>query len=108
MIRKAEPHRVRGRPARGRVSAQYFWLAGAPTRAVFLVRRAPPPPIGEPRKVSMKPRFEILPAAGERTIRLRMSGEFDVGTMQQFLDDYKRITQPLAGSPHLILADLRG
>ena len=56
----------------------------------------------------MKPRFEILPAAGERTIRLRLSGDFDVGTMQQFLDDYKRITQPLAGSPHLILADLRG
>lgn len=56
----------------------------------------------------MKPRFEIVPTAGERTIRLRLSGDFDVVTMQQFLDDYKRLSQPLAGSPHLILADLRG
>ncbi|HTV25622.1 MAG TPA: hypothetical protein VMG12_43300 [Polyangiaceae bacterium] len=56
----------------------------------------------------MKPRFEIVPATGERTIRLRMSGDFDVGAMSQFLVDYKRVSQPLAGSPHLILADLRG
>jgi hypothetical protein len=56
----------------------------------------------------MKPRFEILPAAGERTIRLRLSGDFDVATMKRFLDDYKRVTQPFAGSAHLVLADLRG
>jgi hypothetical protein len=56
----------------------------------------------------MKPRFEILPATGERTIRLRMSGDFDIATMKQFLEDYKRQSHPLAGSPHLILADLRG
>jgi hypothetical protein len=56
----------------------------------------------------MKPRFEILPATGERTIRLRLSGDFDIATMKRFLDDYKRHSLPLAGSPHLILADLRG
>lgn len=56
----------------------------------------------------MKPRFEILPAVGERTVRLRMSGDFDVATMKRFLEDYKRDTRPLAGAPHLILADLRG
>jgi hypothetical protein len=56
----------------------------------------------------MKPRFEILPAIGERTIRLRMSGDFDIATMTQFLMEYKRVSQPLAGSPHLVLADLRG
>jgi hypothetical protein len=56
----------------------------------------------------MKPRFEIVPTAAERTIRLRLSGDFDVVTMKQFLEDYKRVSQPLAGSPHLILADLRG
>jgi len=56
----------------------------------------------------MKPRFEILPATGERTIRLRLSGDFDVGTMKRFLEDYKRVTQPFAGSPHLVLADFRG
>jgi hypothetical protein len=56
----------------------------------------------------MKPRFEILPAVGERTIRLRSSGDFDIPTMEQFLEDYKRCSRALAGSPHLILADLRG
>jgi hypothetical protein len=56
----------------------------------------------------MKPRFEILPAVSERTVRLRMSGDFDIATMKRFLEDFKRDTQPLAGSPHLILADLRG
>lgn len=56
----------------------------------------------------MKPRFEILPAVAERTIRLRMSGEFDIATMKQFLEDYKKNSEPLVGSPHLILADLRG
>lgn len=56
----------------------------------------------------MKPRFEILPATGERTLRLRLSGDFDVATMTRFLEDYKRVSQPFAGAPHLILADLRG
>lgn len=56
----------------------------------------------------MKPRFEILPAVGERTIRVRMSGDFDLATMKRFLEEYKRESQPLVGSPHLILADLRG
>ncbi len=56
----------------------------------------------------MKPRFEILLAAADRTIRLRLSGDFDVATMKRFLEDYKRDSRPLAGSPHLILADLRG
>ncbi len=56
----------------------------------------------------MKPRFEILPAAGERTLRLRLSGDFDVGTMKRFLEEYKRVSQPFTGSPHLVLADLRG
>jgi hypothetical protein len=56
----------------------------------------------------MKPRFEILPATDERTIRLRLSGDFDIATMKQFLERYKRDSLPLAGSPHLILADLRG
>ena len=56
----------------------------------------------------MKPRFEILPATGERTLRLRLSGDFDVATMTQFSEEYKRLSQPLAGSPHMILADFRG
>ena len=56
----------------------------------------------------MKPRFEILPATGERTIRLCLSGEFDIATMTRFSVEYKRASQPLAGSPHLILADFRG
>jgi hypothetical protein len=56
----------------------------------------------------MKPRFDILPAAAERTIRLRLCGDFDVATMTQFFEEYKRVSQPLAGSPHLILADFRG
>lgn len=56
----------------------------------------------------MKPRFEILPTIGERTIRLRLSGEFDIATMKQFMHDYKQGSQALAGSPHLILADFRG
>jgi hypothetical protein len=56
----------------------------------------------------MKPRFEILPATGERTLRLRLSGDFDVGTMKRFLEEYKRVSQPFTGSPHLVLADLRG
>jgi hypothetical protein len=56
----------------------------------------------------MKPRFEIVAAVGERTIRVRMSGDFDVGTMKRVLEDYKRASQPFIGAPHLVLADLRG
>jgi hypothetical protein len=56
----------------------------------------------------MKPRFEIVAAVGERTIRVRMSGDFDVGTMKRVLEEYKRVSQPFAGAPHLVLADLRG
>lgn len=56
----------------------------------------------------MKPKFEVSASGEERTIRLRMSGDFDVATMTQFFHEYKRVSRPLSGSPHLILADLRG
>jgi hypothetical protein len=56
----------------------------------------------------MKPKFEISAARAERTLRLRLSGDFDAGTMTQFVEEYKRLSSPFAGSPHLVLADFRG
>lgn len=56
----------------------------------------------------MKPRFDISAASVERTIRLRLSGDFDAATMTRFVEEYKRISRPFEGVPHLILADFRG
>lgn len=56
----------------------------------------------------MKPQFSISIEGHDRTIRLRMSGLFDLDAMDRFYEDYKRKSSTYAGTPHLILADLRG
>lgn len=56
----------------------------------------------------MKPRFEISDAGEERTIRVRMIGQFDLRTMQEFALEYRRVSRVYAGTPHMVLADMRG
>jgi hypothetical protein len=56
----------------------------------------------------MKPRFELSTVGNERTIRLRLSGDFDTATMTRFMHEYKKVSQPFEGTPHLVLADFRG
>jgi len=56
----------------------------------------------------MKPRFEISDAGEERTIRVRMIGQFDLRTMNDFAREYRRVSRVYAGTPHMVLADMRG
>jgi hypothetical protein len=56
----------------------------------------------------MKPRFEISDSGEERTIRVRMIGQFDLRTMNDFALEYRRVSRVYAGKPHMVLADMRG
>ena len=56
----------------------------------------------------MKPHYAISIEGNDRTIRLRMSGIFDLEAMNAFADEYKARSAVYASKPHLILADLRG
>jgi len=56
----------------------------------------------------MKPRFEISDAGEERTIRVRMIGQFDLTTMNDFAREYRRVSRVYTGTPHMVLADMRG
>jgi hypothetical protein len=56
----------------------------------------------------MKPRFEISDVAEERTLHVRMIGQFDLRTMHDFAREYWRVSRVYAGKPHMVLADMRG
>jgi hypothetical protein len=56
----------------------------------------------------MKPRFEISDGGEDRTIRVRMIGQFDLRTMNEFAREFRRVSRVYAGTPHMVLADMRG
>jgi hypothetical protein len=56
----------------------------------------------------MKASFNFVNSMGERTIRLRMMGAFDVRSMTRFADEYRRVSNEYGGRSHLVLADMRG
>jgi hypothetical protein len=60
------------------------------------------------REATMKASFNFVNSMGERTIRLRMTGEFDVRSMTRFADEYRRVSNEYGGQSHLVLADMRG
>ncbi|MFO7177103.1 MAG: hypothetical protein DIU78_000250 [Pseudomonadota bacterium] len=56
----------------------------------------------------MKGIFRIANDVGNRTIRLRMTGEYDLSGMQRLAQELRRATDEYANRSHLILADMRG
>jgi hypothetical protein len=56
----------------------------------------------------MKASYDFFNDVGRRTIRIRMTGEFDVQTIERFGQDYRAVSREYAGQPHFILADMRG
>jgi len=56
----------------------------------------------------MKANFSFVSVPSERTIRLRMQGEFDARSMSRFAEEYRRVCEEYSGRPHMVLADMRG
>jgi hypothetical protein len=56
----------------------------------------------------MKANYSFVNRPGERTIRLRMTGEFDVRAMERWSEEYRRVTREYSGRRHMVLADMRG
>jgi hypothetical protein len=56
----------------------------------------------------MKANFSVTNSVDERTIRVRMLGEFDSRTMLRFVEEYRRVSDGYSGRRHMILADMRG
>src|SRR6185312_12947117 len=60
------------------------------------------------RRTTMKANFSFVSVPSERTIRLRMQGEFDARSMSRFAEEYRRVCEEYSGRPHMVLADMRG
>jgi hypothetical protein len=56
----------------------------------------------------MKGSFRIANDATERTIRLRMTGEYDRVGMERLAVELREVADSYGGRSHLILADMRG
>jgi len=52
--------------------------------------------------------FNVRNVPADRTIYVRMTGKFDIGTMRSFCDEYRAATDSYAGAAHYVLADMRG
>jgi hypothetical protein len=56
----------------------------------------------------MKGSFRIANDFTERTIRLRMTGEYDRAGMERLACELREVADSYGGRSHLILADMRG
>jgi hypothetical protein len=56
----------------------------------------------------MKGSFRIANDPTERTIRLRMTGEYDRVGMERLASELREVADSYGGRSHLILADMRG
>jgi len=56
----------------------------------------------------MKASFDFFNDLPRRTIRVRMTGEFDVQSIERFAEEYREVTREYAGQAHFVLADMRG
>ncbi|HVJ18923.1 MAG TPA: hypothetical protein VM686_26060 [Polyangiaceae bacterium] len=52
--------------------------------------------------------FSVRNVPADRTIFVRMTGKFDIGTMRAFCDEYRAATSTYSGAVHFVLADMRG
>jgi hypothetical protein len=56
----------------------------------------------------LAPSYSMRNDRDKRIIYLRMTGPFDLATMQQCMAEMRIITNSYRGEPHFMLADLRG